>query len=688
AGTLDHMLRRWKVYKAGSPKLSWADWKASYVPNQANDARGDAYHRNVAKRLKLRGADWMCEDNRLWKEEGLSKERRFDSVNRKLKIAYEVKSGNSRITDRQLRLDRELTRKGWKVVYITSRELRQPTLDRMARHGVQHATLRSTAVLTNPSKPTGGQLSPNPQQPTGGAAKDLANRSGKSLSDARARQQVQNDLTNDSRRKDFSPRRPGGIDWTSLELHYVSETPQSGDFQYAFSAGELADDGEAEPSFGGEAALNLSSDALFTWLALDPSQFWVNLNPDTPDTVIDEEFATTDAGRVLLEADLELKRAHTDLMRPESETGAEFWESLERTEDGVPCFDSYRIWIEPHAATVRVDGDQLYILDAPLRVQHERMDIQSPRPGGPGCTAPEAILERNFEVMQEVLEPELEEEVNTAPEFADLRRVYTARVAAQWLRERDARRPGAFHDIIRAGDVSDWPARTEWDPQPIFDEYVEDFQTVQFRYEWENEQGEFWIEVGGGVDFARSPRDPVSTERFEREHPALPRTVRSSAHEAVSTPVAAQPGDAVGTFAEDTQSVAWLGGGPVVQEPDPGPGPSDPPDEPDPTDPPGDGDGPGGNGPGGSDPGDNGGGGGDDDGGGADDGRDDGTSRGDRDPQPPPGAMPDVAPGDVVAESGPMPATGFDQAWLVPVALVLVLGGLALVLLRRRLGGR
>ncbi len=660
AGTEDHMLRRWKAYDGD---WEWERWRNTYIPAVSNDFRGDGFHRNVARRLKLGGADWMCEDTKLWDEQKLETRRRYDSVNRTHKIAYELKSGNSPLKLEQLKADQALRAKGWRVVYIFSQDPKPGQLKLLRQYGVEHTKLRSTAVPTNPPKPTNTALSPNPQRPTGGAVKNLAQRSGANPSVAREAQRIQNQLATDTRRPGFSPRLPGGIDWTSLELHYVSENPANKDFEYAFSAAELEDDGEAEPSYGGEASLDLSSDALFTWLALDPSQFWVNLNPDTPDTVIDEEFATTDAGRVLLEADLELKRSQTDLMRPESPTGAEFWESLERTEDGVPCFDSYRIWIEPHPATVRVDGDELYILDAPLKVQHERMNISTPGPGGPACDAPEEILEANFEIMQDVLGPALEEEVNTAAEFADLRRVYTARVAAQWLRERDAERPGAFHDVIQAGDVSEWPARTEWDPQAVFDEYVEDFQTVQFRYEWENEEGEFWIEMGGGVDFARSPREPMSAERFEQGHPTLPRTVRSAAYEAVSVPAPGGTGDELGTLDEHTTSTAWLGGGPVVQASDP-----------DPTDPPEDPDDPGSGDPGSGDPGS----GDPSDGGGGADGRGDG-------PEAERPALPQAGPSrEVVQASGPLPTTGFSEPWIVTTAIALVLAGLVLVVLRHR----
>jgi len=683
-GTEDHMLRRWKVYEGD---YSWERWRNTYIPAVSNDYRGDGYHRNVAKRLKLGGPDWMCEDSKLWEEQGLDSRRRYDSVNRTLKIAYELKSGDSPLKLEQLRADQALRAKGWRVVYIFSKEPRPGQLRLLQQYGIEHTNLRSTAVPRNPPPSASTAMDPRCAttagtttlatcRTTSGPAKQLANGSGRNAAEAREGQRIRNDLDRDSRRPGFGARRPGGIDWRSLELHYVSDDPAAEDYGYAFSADELPDDGEAEPGFGGEAALDLSSDALFTWLALDPSQFWVNLNPDTPETVIDEQFATTDAGRVLLQADLEFKRTIADGMNPETDLGRTFWDSMERTDEGVICYDWYRFWVDPKPATVRQDDDQLYILDAPMRAQIEPVEVDFEMPGEDLCAdAPEDVVERNNQRIVDTYAPYLEDAVNTDPVYADLRRVYAARVASEWIKDRDAQRPGAFHDVIGTGDVSPWPARTAWDPQDVYDQYLERLQTPLYRYEYEHGDMEYWLEITGGVEFPDAPRDPMDAARFEREHPRLPSTVRSARSEAASLPVEAQ--GAVGTLADGAESVAWLGGGVPQAVEDPDPDPTDPPD-PDPTDPPDpDPTTP----PGGDD-------GGNDDGGGAPDAGDDqsddagrGDAAGRGDPQAPRAE----APGPEAAPlPGSLPATGFSDAWLAPAALALVLAGLALVLLRRR----
>ncbi|MDC7121890.1 LPXTG cell wall anchor domain-containing protein [Cellulomonas fimi] len=661
AGSEDHMLRRWKEYTTSGGEWEWERWRNTYIPNMANDSRGDGFHRNVGRRLKLGGPDWMCEDTQLAKEKNLGYDRRYDSVNRNRQVAYELKSGGSPLKLDQLRADQALMRgSGWRVYYVFSQEPLPGQVRLMNQYGVRYVVLESTARLQNPaSNPGNSSMSPDPNRPTGGAAKDLAQRSGRTAADAREARRLADDFANDQRRQGFGPRRPGGIDWTSLELHYVSDNPQTKDFGYAFSAAELPDDGEAEPGYGGEAALDLSSDALFTWLSLDQSQFWVNLNPDTPESIIDPQFATTDAGRVLLQADLRFKETQNTYMDPATEHGKAFWDSMERTSDGLICHGSYRMWVEPKPATVREDGDQLYILDAPLAARYEPMDIDWRPPGQEEdlCEdAPQDIVDRNTQRIADTFAPLLEQRVNTAPEYADLRRVYTSRVAAQWLKERDAERPGAFHDVIGSGDVSAWPARTAWDPQDVFDEYIEQLSTPLFRYEWTFGEMEYWMDIVGGVTLPDTPREAMPAEQFQQEHPTLPATVQSSLYDAVSVPLAApaaRAGDAVGTFAEGAESMAWLGGGPIVQI---APEPTDPPD-PGPVDPPG----PGAGAPAPADPAGPSGGSGT-------------TTVAQRTGTPRAGA----------AWGGRLPATGFSDPWIVPTALALILVGGALVVLRRR----
>ena len=49
-------------------------------------------------------------------------------------------------------------------------------------------------------------------------------------------------------------------------------------------------------------------------LSLPNDKFWVNLRPDAPEQIIDDELAMTDIGKIMLEADLQLKKTPPPLL--------------------------------------------------------------------------------------------------------------------------------------------------------------------------------------------------------------------------------------------------------------------------------------------------------------------------------------------------------------------------------------
>lgn len=66
----------------------------------------------------------------------------------------------------------------------------------------------------------------------------------------------------------------------------------------------------------GRTAAVQASDAFFVWLSLSPDKFWVNLNPEEPDRIIDAQLGTTDVGRILLQADLQCGYTSLSLAAP------------------------------------------------------------------------------------------------------------------------------------------------------------------------------------------------------------------------------------------------------------------------------------------------------------------------------------------------------------------------------------
>ncbi|MEU0370085.1 hypothetical protein ABZ070_07435 [Streptomyces sp. NPDC006283] len=321
------------------------------------------------------------------------------------------------------------------------------------------------------------------------------------------------------------PQAPGGIDFSSLQLRHLADPGDGSGLQYAFQA-PVSADGGGSPATGLDAAEG-SSDAFFVWLSLEPSAFWVNLNPNEPDRIVDERLGRTDAGRALLEADLLMKKTIGKLIHPHTVRGRKFWDGIRGD-----CM-SYRTWILPAPASIHQDGDKLYILDAPLDV---RMETQYLEQRGESATRScpkqdKATEDHNEQHFRTLILSELKKAINTAPEYADLRRVYLARVAAEWYRDLSRGKDTTYGDLIGTGDIDDWRITGPWKPTDTFDRFVESYTKGEFKVtDRTTEGGTTYVRsyVYGGVDFSRIPLKEVPVDRFTADHANLPEEVRRS----------------------------------------------------------------------------------------------------------------------------------------------------------------
>jgi uncharacterized repeat protein (TIGR01451 family) len=110
--------------------------------------------------------------------------------------------------------------------------------------------------------------------------------------------------------------------------------------------------------------------------------------------------------------------------------------------------------------------------------------------------------------------------VNTSPEFAELRRVYLSRVAAEWVRAR-AGRATPLGKIIDSGAIDPWAANPPWNPMDIFNQYLHAYRNPDYSYTRTFEQGGqsyTFTYVMGGVDFAKTPRENLSKQDFRARY--------------------------------------------------------------------------------------------------------------------------------------------------------------------------
>ncbi|MES9511964.1 hypothetical protein ABWJ92_37195 [Streptomyces sp. NPDC000609] len=229
----------------------------------------------------------------------------------------------------------------------------------------------------------------------------------------------------------------------------------------------------------------------------------MNLNPTEPDRIVDTNLGRTDVGRILLQADLQLKKTTAALIHPKTELGRKFWNRI-----GGRCM-SFRTWIVPGQARVNEQGDQLHILDAPLKVKMESQHLSGQgSEGAASCKdrSDPGSEGRNEKTFRDLILPGIERAVNHAAQYADLRRVHLSRVAAQWYRERDTRSPSTYGDLIDRGDVSRWETRTKWKPRDTFDAYVHAYKHGEFKVTERTRKGNYIYTrtyIYGGVDLSR-----------------------------------------------------------------------------------------------------------------------------------------------------------------------------------------
>ncbi|WP_197694066.1 hypothetical protein, partial [Mycobacterium sp. 852002-40037_SCH5390672] len=245
--------------------------------------------------------------------------------------------------------------------------------------------------------------------------------------------------------------------------------------------------------------------------------------PNEPDRIIDAQFGRTDAGRILLEADYTMKQATAKLVDPATADGRQFLDALK----GSKCFSPQRKWIIPLPASVSAQGDSMYILDAPLdvKLEIEGMDLKP----GIGCPAQDAgITRQNDDLYRTMILPKIVDEVNHAPEYADLRRVYASRIAAEWYRQRSATKATAYSKIVDSGNIDAWTTKEPFSPQELFNRYRKSFYEGDATYTWQTGDRTTWKLTIGGVDFTNIPMVNMTPKDFAKDHPTLPATASGS----------------------------------------------------------------------------------------------------------------------------------------------------------------
>ena len=278
-----------------------------------------------------------------------------------------------------------------------------------------------------------------------------------------------------------------------LENHTVNRT----DYYLIFS-GEPA--GEDDPR-ASEAQVKLGLATLDIGLSLPNEVFWANLNPTEPDRIVDEALATTDAGRIMLEADLQMKKDFAEYENPcEYEVARDNWKLLDKKHQELAddLFLKYpeelkdasnvrfsaviRNWIVPGDIYASEDDAGFFIINSSLNINQEPVENYSSfslTEIGVSDLSLNCMEDLNRSAreygryaahLQETTTlPLVVRDVNQQEKYSDLRRVYTALAVAQWYKEHY---DGGIPDLRNLS--GSW--EVTWSPEKVWEDYVVSFK--------------------------------------------------------------------------------------------------------------------------------------------------------------------------------------------------------------------
>ncbi|MDO8662759.1 MAG: hypothetical protein Q7K98_06030 [Candidatus Omnitrophota bacterium] len=276
-----------------------------------------------------------------------------------------------------------------------------------------------------------------------------------------------------------------------LHLRYFSYDQNSDNFKFLFDKGDqfsasrghfpsqprghfpskLSGSSQKESVPWDEAKFQSESQTLlkyfFIGITLPDSKFWVNLRPDSEDQIIEPELAQTDLGKVLLEADLELKKDTARYTSPETPEGKEYWNKLYKKAEELFGYENITIptltrpWIVPGEIILRETSDSSFIYKSTLKVMLESDYLSSTNstnesrghfPSGLlGNAQKESVPYAQYEfkdsrlkvlneystqLIKETIIPKLTKEVNTSKKYANLRQVFYSLILARWFKAR------------------------------------------------------------------------------------------------------------------------------------------------------------------------------------------------------------------------------------------------------------
>jgi hypothetical protein len=228
-------------------------------------------------------------------------------------------------------------------------------------------------------------------------------------------------------------------------------------------------------------------DYFFVGIALPNDAFWVNLRPDSPNDIIDPFLAQTDIGRIMLEADLQLKKDTSDATNPQTLLGKEYWNKLYQKADelygdqNVTIPTLTRPWIVPDEIIIGESENSAYVYKATLKVMLEQDYLKGDSTYSFKDQREKQLNEYSSQLMREEIIPKLTKEINNAKRYAPLRQVYYSLILAQWFKARNANKDSKYSRLINRKDLTGLQSKVPYSVSSYFNAYKENFSKGQYN---------------------------------------------------------------------------------------------------------------------------------------------------------------------------------------------------------------
>ena len=228
-------------------------------------------------------------------------------------------------------------------------------------------------------------------------------------------------------------------------------------------------------------------DYFLTGVALPNEDFWVNLRPDDQANIIDPELAKTDAGRILLEADLQLKKDLASLTSPQTPEGKVYWDSLyQKAEElfgsqmvTIPTI--VRPWIVPGEVVISSTPTDVYVYKANLKVMLEEDYLKGSSEYSFKDSRMRELNEYSAELIRSLILPKLTEDINSAKRYASLRQVFYSLILAQWFKQYFRGDFPSYQSRINRRDLSGLESAKPWSVEDYFNAYRKSFQEGEYN---------------------------------------------------------------------------------------------------------------------------------------------------------------------------------------------------------------